>query len=184
MQQSPERYNDEEILPTYLETAAISIYCHGPVGTAVFKDFFKKSGTQTTLAFVKPHHWCGLTQHQSSKTHLLVLRDPIQQHRHAAWLHGMSIHEVNRKRENMFYHTHLAPHLSIARHGEFDFYIDFDKLSRFLFDYEPPREPILDTQMLDQRDELDAYEWIKENKMELNTAQWRDLILRGQLEGI
>tara|TARA_B100000927_G_scaffold20911_1_gene15971 strand:- start:4720 stop:5274 length:555 start_codon:yes stop_codon:yes gene_type:complete len=181
---SPERYNDTEILPTYLETSNLTIYSHGPIGTKVFKDFFKNTGTETTLGFVKPHHWTGLTRAYTDKTHVLVIRHPNDQHRHAAWLHGISIHEVNVKRENMFYHTHLAPHLTMTQHAEFDFYIRHDKLAQYIFDYEPPATPVYEGQLISQADELDAYYNILDNKMELKVPQWRDLIMRGQLETI
>jgi len=112
------------------------------------------------------------------------LRDPIEQHRHAAWLHGMSIHEADRKRNNMFYHTHLAPHLTLTKFAEFDFYIDFNKIGKYIFDYQPPAQPTFDGQLMGLEDELDAYNWIKDNKMELKVSQWRELIMRGQLETI
>lgn len=180
----PERYNDTEVLPTYLETSNLTIYSHGPVGTRCFTDFFKQTGTETTLGYVKPAHWAGVSKAYTNKTHILVLRDPIEQHRHAAWLHGMSIHEADRKRNNMFYHTHLAPHLALVRHAEFDFFIDFNHLKQFVFDYEPPAEPQFSGQLLGLEDELDAYSWIRNNKMELKVSQWRELIMRGQLETI
>ena len=105
----PERYNDTEVLPTYLETSNLTIYSHGPVGTKCFTDFFKQTGTETTLGYVKPAHWAGVSKAYTNKTHILVLRDPIEQHRHAAWLHGMSIHEADRKRNNMSVsYTHLT----------------------------------------------------------------------------
>ena len=180
----PERYNDNEIISTYLETSNITVYCHGPVGTRVFTNFMEQTGTQTTLGFVKPYMWAGLTKVLTDRTHILVLRDPVEQHAHAAYLHGVSIHEVNRKRENMFYHTHLAPHLAAAHIAEFDFYIPFEKLGEFLFDYEAPAAPIFSSQLIGLEDELDAYNYIQENKMELKVSQWRDLIMRGQLDSI
>ena len=181
---TPERYNDTEVLPTYLETSNLTIYSHGPIGTRVFKEFFRQTGTRTTLGYVKPHHWAGLTNVYTNREHILVLRHPNDQHRHAAWLHGMSIHEADRKRNNMFYHTHLAPHLALVRHAEFDFFIDFNHLKQFVFDYEPPAEPQFSGQLLGLEDELDAYSWIRNNKMELKVSQWRELIMRGQLETI
>ena len=162
----PERYNDTEVLPTYLETSNLTIYSHGPVGTKCFTDFFKQTGTETTLGYVKPAHWAGVSKAYTNKTHILVLRDPIEQHRHAAWLHGMSIHEADRKRNNMFYH------------------IDFNRIGKYIFDYQPPAQPTFDGQLMGLEDELDAYNWIKDNKMELKVSQWRELIMRGQLETI
>ena len=179
-----ERYTDNEVLPTYLETSNLTIYCHGPVGVRAFTNFFKQTGTETTLGYVKPAHWAGVSKAYTNKTHVLVLRNPLEQHKHAAWLHGMSIHEADRKRNNMFYHTHLAPHLALVRHAEFDFFIDFNHLKQFVFDYEPPAEPQFSGQLLGLEDELDAYSWIRNNKMELKVSQWRELIMRGQLETI
>lgn len=181
---APERYTDNEVLPTYLETSNLTIYCHGPVGVRAFTNFFKQTGTETTLGYVKPAHWAGVSKAYTNKTHVLVLRNPLEQHKHAAWLHGMSIHEADRKRNNMFYHTHLAPHLALVRHAEFDFFIDFNHLKQFVFDYEPPAEPQFSGQLLGLEDELDAYSWIRNNKMELKVSQWRELIMRGQLETI
>jgi len=181
---APERYTDNEVLPTYLETSNLTIYCHGPVGVRAFTNFFKQTGTETTLGYVKPAHWAGVSKAYTNKTHVLVLRNPLEQHKHAAWLHGMSIHEADRKRNNMFYHTHLAPHLALVRHAEFDFFIDFNHLKQFVFDYEPPAEPQFSGQLLGLEDELDAYAWIRNNKMELKVSQWRELIMRGQLETI
>ena len=181
---APERYTDNEVLPTYLETSNLTIYCHGPVGVSAFTNFFKQTGTETTLGYVKPAHWAGVSKAYTNKTHVLVLRNPLEQHKHAAWLHGMSIHEADRKRNNMFYHTHLAPHLALVRHAEFDFFIDFNHLKQFVFDYEPPAEPQFSGQLLGLEDELDAYSWIRNNKMELKVSQWRELIMRGQLETI
>ena len=181
---APERYTDNEVLPTYLETSNLTIYCHGPVGVRAFTNFFKQTGTETTLGYVKPAHWAGVSKAYTNKTHILVLRNPLEQHKHAAWLHGMSIHEADRKRNNMFYHTHLAPHLTLVRHAEFDFFIDFNHLKQFIFDYEPPAEPQFSGQLLGLEDELDAYAWIRNNKMELKVSQWRELIMRGQLETI
>ena len=181
---APERYTDNEVLPTYLETSNLTIYCHGPVGVRAFTNFFKQTGTETTLGYVKPAHWAGVSKAYTNKTHVLVLRNPLEQHKHAAWLHGMSIHEADRKRNNMFYHTHLAPHLALVRHAEFDFFIDFNHLKQFIFDYEPPAEPQFSGQLLGLEDELDAYSWIRNNKMELKVSQWRELIMRGQLETI
>ena len=181
---APERYTDNEVLPTFLETSNLKIYCHGPVGVRAFTNFFKQTGTETTLGYVKPAHWAGVSKAYTNKTHVLVLRNPLEQHKHAAWLHGMSIHEADRKRNNMFYHTHLAPHLALVRHAEFDFFIDFNHLKQFVFDYEPPAEPQFSGQLLGLEDELDAYSWIRNNKMELKVSQWRELIMRGQLETI
>ena len=184
MTNSPERYRDEEVLSTYLETANISIYMHGPIGTDCFSSFFTNEGTRTTLAYVKPNHWKSICSQFERKEHILVLRDPMEQHKHAAYLHGMSLHNVNLKRENMFYYTHLQPHLMTIYNANFDFYIPFEKISQYLLDYQPPDPPHIQRQLYDITDELTAYEWIKENKMELTIPQWRDLIMRGQLDEI
>jgi hypothetical protein len=37
-------------------------------------------------------------------------------------------------------------------------------------------------QLFDISDEVTAYEYIRENKMELTIPMWRDLIMRGQIE--
>ena len=84
----------------------------------------------------------------------------------------------------MFYYTHLQPHLMTIYNANFDFYIPFEKISQYLLDYQPPEPPHIQPQLFDITDELTAYEWIKENKMELTIPQWRDLIMRGQLDEI
>ena len=84
----------------------------------------------------------------------------------------------------MFYHTHIMPHLAVAQTAQFDFYIRYDKLAQYIFDYEQPATPTFDARLIGLEDELDAYYSILENKMELQVPQWRDLIMRGQLETI
>ena len=179
---APERYNDEEVLNTYLETPSMTLYMHGPIGVHGFEKFFLNVGTKTTLAFIKPFHWRSITRQFENKEHILVLRDPMEQHKHAAYLHGMSLHSINQKRANMFYHTHLQPYLMTIYKADFDFYLPFDKISGYLFDYQPPPPPAMPAgQLFDISDEITAYEYIIENKMELTIPQWRDLIMRGQL---
>tara|TARA_B100000287_G_scaffold168635_1_gene159123 strand:+ start:426 stop:980 length:555 start_codon:yes stop_codon:yes gene_type:complete len=182
---TPERYSEDSILTTYLETKNITIYAHGPVGIPVFESLFKNTGTQTMMAFVKPYHWTTITNDYVNHTHILVIRDPIEQHNHAAYLQGVSMRDINRKRDNMFYSTHLRPYLGEVINAQFDFYIDFAKLNNYLFDYVapevPPGEPV---NLFDIGDEIRAYNAIKETKMELEVPQWRELIMRGQLESI
>ena len=85
----------------------------------------------------------------------------------------------------MFYATHLRPHLAEALSAEFDFYIDFKKLSSYIFDYVPPElppgEPV---NLFDVSEEVNAYNAIIDTKLELEVPQWRELIMRGQLEEI
>lgn len=185
MSPAPERYTSENVLTTYLETQNITLYCHGPVGTPVFESFFKNVGTRTTLAFIKPFHWTRITRDYTQHTHILVLRDPIELHNHASYLNGVSMRDINRKRDNMFYATHLRPHLAEALSAEFDFYIDFKKLSSYIFDYVPPElppgEPV---NLFDVSEEVNAYNAIIDTKLELEVPQWRELIMRGQLEEI
>ena len=45
----------------------------------------------------------------------------------------------------------------------------------------PPGEPV---SLFDISEEVRAYNAIKETKMELEIPQWRELIMRGQLEEI
>ena len=79
VKKAPERYKDTEILPTYLETSNLTIYSHGPIGTRVFKDFFKQTGTRTTLGYVKPHHWAGLTSvYTSRELSLIHISEPTR----------------------------------------------------------------------------------------------------------
>lgn len=182
---SPERYRDKEVLNTYLETSNLTLYMHGPVGVRIFEDFFLNVGIKTTLAFIKPFHWQKLTRQFIEKEHVLILRDPMEQHQHAAYLNAMSINKINQKRDNMFYHTHLQPHLMTVYKADFDFYIPFEKLKAFMINHTPPHTPAMASgQLFDLADEVTAYEYIKENKMELTVPQWRDLIMRGQLEKI
>ena len=85
----------------------------------------------------------------------------------------------------MFYHTHLAPYLQTVQSAQFDFYIDFDDLHKYLFEYEQPSPPVADTELFfDISEDMDAYLSIKENKMKLEVAQWRELLMRGQIEEI
>lgn len=185
MNRAPERYTDTQVLSTYAETKNITVYCQGPIGIQPFEPFFENVGTRTTLAFVKPHHWAHICQEYTHHTHILVLRDPIQAHKHASFLHGMSMHEGTRKRDNMFYSTHLRPHLGLVKDAEFDFYIPFERLSKYLLQYEMPAPPIMDTSLLfDVSSEVESYKYIKDNKMELTLPQWRELLMRGQLEEI
>jgi len=185
MNRAPERYTDDEVLTTYLETPNITIYSHGPVGIYPFEPFFKNVGTQTMLAYVKPHHWKKITEDYTNHTHILVLRDPIQQHKHGTFLHGMSMHDIGRKRNNMFYSTHLRPYLGTVVDANFDFYIPFEDLNKYLWEWEVPDPPVVETSLFfDIREELDAYEIIKSSKMKLEVPQWRELLMRGQLEEI
>ena len=185
MKNAPERYTSHEVLTTYLETKNVTIYSHGPIGVEPFEPFFKNVGTRTMLAFVKPHHWNNITSEYTHHTHILVLRDPLEQHRHAGFLHGMSMHEIGRKRDNMFYSTHLRPHLGTIKTAEFDFYIPFEELNKYLFEWQIPNPPVVETGlMFDLKEEYDAYSYIKENKMKLELPQWRELLMRGQLEEI
>jgi|TARA_R110000744_G_scaffold61238_2_gene126558 hypothetical protein len=184
----PERYRDDGVLSTYAETQNVTIYCHGPIGTSPFEPFFNNLGTRTTLAYVKPFHWKALCNDYIEHTHILILRDPEEAHRHAAYLHGTSMREVHAKRENMFYQTHLQPYLSTLADADFDFYIPFDKLSKFLLSYETPKttkelfgEAYEGPIMFDIEEERMAYKYITDNKMELNMTQWRQLLITGQL---
>jgi hypothetical protein len=182
---TPERYSEESILTTYLETKNITLYAHGPVGVSIFETFFKNVGTTAMLAFVKPYHWTSITHDYTNHTHILILRDPIDCHNHAAYLQGVSMRDINIKRDNMFYSTHLRPYLGEVINAQFDFYIDFNKMNKYLFDYvappSPPGEPV---NLFDISEEVRAYNAIKETKMELEVPQWRELIMRGQLESI
>ncbi len=185
MNLAPERYNDDQVLTTYLETKNITIYCHGPIGTKPFEPFFENVGTRTTLAYIKPHHWVGITKEYTNHQHILVLRDPIEQHRHGTFLHAMSMYDTYRKRANMFYSTHLRPYLATVYTAEFDFYISFDELNKYLFEWQQPEPPASETgQFFDLSEDIAAYEWVKKNKMKLEIPQWRELIMRGQLEEI
>lgn len=185
MNTAPERYNDEQVLTTYIETKNITIYSHGPVGTKPFEPFFTNVGTRTMLAYVKPHHWVGITKEYTNHTHILLLRDPVEQHKHATFLHAMSMRDISRKRDNMFYSTHLRPYLATASAAEFDFYMDYQELNKYLFEWQSPKPPAAETgQFFDLGEEITAYEWIKQNKMKLEIPQWRELLMRGQLEEI
>lgn len=186
MNATPERYNDTEVLTTYIETKSFTIYSHGPVGTRPFEPFFEQIGTQQTmLAFVKPHHWSAITKDYTNHTHILLLREPEEQHRHATFLHGMSLRDVTRKRDNMFYSTHLRPYLKTVAQSEFDFYINYHDLHKYLLDWQRPEPPVVESStFFDLGEEIVAYEWIKQNKMILEVPQWRELLMRGQLEEI
>ena len=185
MNSAPERYTSDSVLTTYLETKNITIYSHGPVGIEPFEPFFKNVGTQTMLAFVKPYHWKTITEEYVNHTHILVLRDPVQQHKHGTFLHGMSMHDVVRKRDNMFYSTHLRPRLGTVVNAQFDFYIPFEELNKYLFEWQVPEPPAVETSLFfDIREEMAAYEKIKNDKMKLELPQWRELLMRGQLNEI
>ena len=79
---TPERYNLKEVLCTYLETKNITLYAHGPVGTEPIGQFLQKQGSRTMLAYCKPWHWANVTTEYTHHTHILVLRDPVEQHKH------------------------------------------------------------------------------------------------------
>lgn len=185
MNTAPERYTDDEVLTTYIETKNITIYSHGPIGTKPFEPFFTNVGTRTTLAYVKPHHWAKITKEYTNHTHILLLRDPIQQHKHATFLHAMSMRDIGRKRDNMFYSTHLRPYLGTVAQAEFDFYIDYQELNKYLFEWQTPKPPAVETELFfDIGEEVVAFEYIKQNKMKLEVPQWRELLLHGQLQEI
>ena len=185
MTPAPERYTEKQVLTTYLETKNITLYCHGPVGTGIFEDFFKNVGTRTMLAFVKPFHWSKITRDYVNHTHILVLRDPIEAHNHAGYLQGVSMRDISNKRDNMFYSTHLRAYLGEVINAEFDFYIDYKKLNNYLFNFTPADTPPGDpVSLFDISDEVRAYNEIIDSKMELTVPQWRELIMRGQLEEI
>ena len=183
---TPERYNSVEVLCTYLETKNITLYAHGPVGTEPIGRQLMHHGSRTMVAYCKPWHWANITTEYAHHTHILVLRDPVEQHKRASFLHAMSMDKVQRKRENMFYATHLSPYLKTVSKGEFDFYIPFEKLHKYLDnEWQQPSPPAVETgQMFDLGEEIVAYEWIKQNKMELSVQQWNQLIIDGQLQGI
>ena len=181
----PVRYNETEVLSTYLETKSIRIYSHGPIGTRPFEPFMKNIGTRTMLAYVKPHHWAHITTEYTNHTHILVLRDPVEQHNHATFLHAMSMRDVVQKRDNMFYSTHLRPHLGTIAQAEFDFYIDYKELNKYLLEWQNPNPPVAETgKFFNLDEELAAFEYIKRNKMRLEVPQWRELLLHGQLNEI
>ena len=185
MTNAPERYTNDSVLTTYLETKNITIYSHGPIGIEPFEPFFNNLGTQAMLAFVKPHHWKNITEEYVDHTHILVLRDPVEQHKHGTFLHGMSMHEVGRKRDNMFYSTHLRPHLGTVVNAQFDFYIPFEDLNKYLFEWQMPKPPAVDTSLFfDIREEMVAYDKIRNDKMKIELPQWRELLMRGQLKEI
>jgi len=183
---APERYNDNEVLATYLETKNITIYCQGPIGVAPFLKFFEDIGTRVETAFIKPHHWRHITEEYTNHTHILVLRKPEEAHAHGSWLHAMSMHEIMRKRNNMFYNTHLRPSLGMVHDAEFDFYMPFEHLPDFLLHkYELPSKPAYNPSVLfNINEEIEAYKYIKENKMKLTVPLWRELMLTGQLKEI
>jgi hypothetical protein len=182
---APERYQEDQVLTTYLETQNITIYSHGPIGTKPFELLFQNVGTRTTLAYIKAHHWKNITKDYDNHTHILMLRNPIEQHIHGTFLHAMSMNQVSRKRDNMFYSTHLRPYLATIEKAEFDFYIPFEKLDKYVFDWKNPLPPPMETgRFFDLNEELAAYDNIRDNKMELEVPQWRELLMRGQLEEI
>lgn len=185
MTTTPERYTETEVLSTFIETKNMTLYCHGPIGTRPFEPFFQSLGTRAMLAFVKPHHWATITKDYTNHQHILVLRDPVEQHKHATFLHAMSMYDIVRKRENMFYSTHLRPYLQTVAQAEFDFYIDFSELHKYLIEYEQPQPPAVQTELFfDIGEEVQAFEWIKQNKMKIEIPQWRELLLNGQLQEI
>lgn len=186
MNRAPERYSDTEVLPTYLETKNVTIYCQGPIGIRPFIRFFEDLGTRAETAFIKPHHWRSITEDYTNHTHILVLRHPSEAHAHGAWLHAMSMRDINMKRNNMFYNTHLRPSLGMLHDAQFDFYLPFEALPHFLLDkYELPSPPVMTPPVLFNIDEdLAAYKYIKENKMKITIPQWRELMLTGQLKEI
>lgn len=176
-------YSDDAPVRTYLETHNLTIYAQGPTGVEPFADFFKKTGTQATLAFAKPFHWVQITKKYFKHTHILVIQEPVKHHLASSAIHIKTMPMVERKRNNLFYYTHLAPYLSTCSIGEFDHYIHYDKLEKYLFDWEKPQVE-KGPNLFDVSQELEAYKWIKSNKMSIDTKQWRELIMRGQLEEI
>ena len=88
---TPERYNSTEVLCTYLETKNITLYAHGPVGTEPIGRNLMHHGSKTMVAYCKPWHWANITTEYAHHTHILVLRDPVEQHKHASFLHAMSM---------------------------------------------------------------------------------------------
>ena len=84
----------------------------------------------------------------------------------------------------LFLHENGAGSRFTRKWSEFDFYIRYDKLHNYIFEYEQPATPTFDARLIGLEDELDAYYNILDNKMELKVSQWRDLIMRGQLETI
>ena len=68
-------------------------------------------------------------------------------------------------------------------HAEFDHYINYERLKEYIFDWEYPTvQP--GPELFSVIKEIESYDWIKENKMELEIPQWRELIMRGQLEAV
>ena len=186
MNKAPERYIETEVLATYLETKNITIYCQGPIGIKPFVPFFENLGTTATTAFIKPNHWRTITEDYVEHQHVLILRHPMEAHLHASWLHGMSLHESGRKRDNMFYNTHLRPCLEEVAQAQFDFYIPFEELSHYLLhQYQTPNPPpMVPSVLFDIREEIEAYKYILENKIKMSIPQWRELLLNGQLREI
>ncbi len=184
----PERYDSRTVLTTYIETGNLSIYCHGPTGIQPFEEFFTSMGMSCTTAFIKPFHWETLTHNAPHKTHILVMRNPLEQHHHGAYLHAISMRQGQQKRDNMFYHTHLQPHLPVIQESAFDFYISYENLGHYLPDWRQPAEPPYGETgkvvLFDISREINTYEDIKKDKMELQVPQWRELIIHGQLDEI
>ena len=184
----PERYNEVEPLRTYIETSAFTIYGHGPIGINPFAHLFKTIGFQSTIAFIKPWHWERLIDAYPNKQHILLLRNPQEQHWHGAYLHAVSANQSMQKRNNLFYNTHLQPYLPVIEECSFDFYIPLEELNKFCPDYispsKPPYEETGKVQLFDLKREINTYERIKENKMKLEVSHFRELIIHGQLQEI
>ncbi len=176
-----ERYDMSRPLRTYLETANMTLYSHGPDGVEPFESFFEQNGTTCTLALMKPSHWRYYTQELVHKTHILVIREPLEQHLTASNIHIKSMKKLQQKRDNLFYHTHLHPYLSVVEDAEFDFYIDHANLKAYLYsDYKPRvvnEGPIL----FPIDNEMRAYNRIVRDKMALTIQNWKDLLLYGQV---
>lgn len=176
-------YNEDAPVQTYLETSTLSIYCQGPTGVEPFIDFFKQIGMKCLIAYVKPFHWNTITARDINKTHLLVIRDPYPHHRESSGIHTKSTNKIEQKRNTMFYQANLQPTLGTLMHAEFDHYINYERLKEYIFDWEYPTvQP--GPELFSVIKEIESYDWIKENKMELEIPQWRELIMRGQLEAV
>ena len=176
-------YNEDSPVQTYLETGNLSIYCQGPTGIETFVEFFKQIGTRIQIAYVKPFHWNTITKRDINKTHLLVIREPYPHHRESSGIHTKSTDRIEQKRNTMFYQANLQPTLGTLMHAEFDHFIQYERLKEYLFDFEYPSVQS-GPELFSVVKEIDCYDWIRENKMELEPNQWRELIMRGQLEAI
>ena len=185
----PERNNEGEVLKTIIETGNITIYSHGPTGVKGFQDYFYSLGfNHIQEAFIKPFHWEQITKTHVGRTHILVLRDPVEAHHHAAYLHAVSMRQGQQKRNNMFYNTHLQPYMPVILDSLFDFYIPYEKLQDFIPTYEYAPIPAYSEkgklQLFDLQREINTYKLIKETKIELQPPQWRELLISGQLDEI